>query len=336
MPRRSVKKLKNEVFRIIWQFLSFPSTFFDKFLGRFYYDWILARKIRIINGSVPLLDKCAIYLVFPNPVLSQGHLHSIKYLLSEGYAPIVVSNAPLSETELGIIQPFSHQILIRPNFGYDFGGYRDGILSVYPKRYQIRRLAVFNDSCWFPLPNSVSWLAAAERLNVDFSGALAHADMDWFTVLVDPNISEKRVKRHKHLYHFCSYAFLFSTGALESGAFWGFWRKLRMSSSKHRTIRYGERALSNFMFNNGFSYGLTTSQEDIAQSLTALPDDPKTNEVRLFLERGGWPAYALREHLWQTFGFMFLKKRFQGAVIPAQASALKAMIEESSKPLHGP
>ncbi|MEI6798681.1 MAG: rhamnan synthesis F family protein [Pseudomonadota bacterium] len=335
VQRRSHQKVINEIVRIVRQVLNVPSTLFDHVLARFYYDLILASKIKTVKGSVVLSEKCAIYLVFPDPFLSQGHLTSIKYLLSEGYAPVVVSNAPLSQAELDLIRPFAHQILIRPNFGYDFGGYRDGILAVYPERNRIRRLAIFNDSCWFPLPDSKSWLAAAEAMNVDFAGALAHADMDWLDVLVDPTISDKRLKRHKKLFHYCSFALLFSRGALEKDIFWQFWRRLRISSSKHRTIRYGERALSNFMFKTGFSHAVSTSQEDIAQSLKALPEAQKTTEVRLFLQQGGWPAYALREHLWTTFHLMFLKKRFQGALMTTQRSDLSGVIAEQSKPLCG-
>ena len=335
MQRQSHKKVQKEIFRILRQVVAFPSRVFDHAFARFYYDLVLARKIKTIKGSVVLSEKCAIYLIFPDPFLSHGHLSSINYLLSEGYTPLVVSNAPLSQAELDLIRPLAHQILIRPNFGYDFGGYRDGILAVYPKRHLIRHLAIFNDSCWFPLRDSTSWLAAAEQRNVDFVGALAHADTDWFDILVDPSVSDKRVKRHKKLYHYCSFACLFSKAALEKDAFWQFWRKLRLSSSKHRTIRSGERALSTFMFNTGFSHAVTTSQEDIAQSLSDLSDPKKTDEVRQFLERGGWPAYALREYLWSSFHHMFLKKRFQGALMATQRADLQAVIKESSKPVFG-
>ncbi len=289
----------------------------------------------MIGGDLPFREKCAIFLIFPEPNLNIGHLESLNYINMEGYSPIVVSNAPISDEELELLRPITHKVIIRPNFGYDFGGYRDGILSLYFRRHDLNHLALFNDSCWFPLHDSISWLSIAERMSVDFAGALAHAGMDWYDVLTDPKVSKKRMKKHLSLYHYCSFALLFSRGALEREDFWHFWRRLRISSFKERTIRYGERALSKFMFSNNFSHRVSITNNDIVNSLQLTSEEKKAGEVSKFMDQQGWPAYALREQLWSYFHFMFIKKKFDGDIIISQNEDLEVKLQKKRQSLIG-
>lgn len=333
MTRTLSHQMKREIVRIYRHIFRFPSFLYDYLFSTFYYDYFLRDHVVTISGDLPFQEKCAIFLIFPEPCLNAGHQDSLRYINKEGYSPIVVSNSPISDEELKIIKPITHKIIIRPNFGYDFGGYRDGILSLSSRFKELSRLALFNDSCWFPLNDNESWLTAAEGMNVDFAGALAHAGIDWFEVLTNQKVSKKRKRRHKKLYHYCSFALLFSKGALERNDFWNFWRKLRISSSKDWTIRNGERALSNFMFSNNFSHCVSISQGDIAKSLAAMSKEERTIEISTFLERHGWPAYALREHLWSNWRFMFMKKKFEGEVIISQNEDLETILQEKSQPL---
>ena len=325
-------KINRELARIRRHIYGFPSFLFDNLFSTFYYDCFLRSDIIAINGDLPFQEKCAIFLIFPDPNLNMGHRDSLNYLNMEGYSPIVVSNALISDEELELLRPLTHKIIIRPNYGYDFGGYRDGILSLYFRRKELSHLALFNDSCWFPLHGSVSWLTVAEGMNVDFAGALAHAGMDWYDVLNDTKVSKKRMRKHLNLYHYCSFALLFSRGALLRKDFWNFWQNLRISSSKDRTIRYGERALSKFMFNKKFSHNVSIADSDIVYSLRTMRGEKMTSEVSTFIDRQGWPAYALREHLWSHFRFMFLKKKFNGEIIISQTEDLEVKLQKKRQP----
>ena len=291
VKRTLLLKFNRELVRTCRHIYGFPSFLFDNLFSTFYYDYFLRSDLVTVGGDLPFREKCAIFLIFPEPNLNIGHLESLNYINMEGYSPILVSNAPISDEELELLRPITHKIIIRPNFGYDFGGYRDGILSLYSRRHQLSHLALFNDSCWFPLHDSVSWLPIAEGMNVDFAGALAHAGADWYDVLNDTKVSKKRMRKHLNLYHYCSFSLLFSRGALERKDFWNFWQHLRISSSKDRTIRYGERALSKFIFNKKFSHNVSITDSDIVYSLRTMRGEKMTSEVSTFIDRQGWPPY---------------------------------------------
>lgn len=333
MKRTILLKFNRELVRICRYIYGFPSFLFDNLFSTFYYDHFLISGVVVISGDLPFREKCAIFLIFPEPNLVIGHLDSLNYLNSEGYSPIVVSNAMISDEELELLRPITHKVIIRPNFGYDFGGYRDGVLSLYFRRHELRHLALFNDSCWFPLHDSISWLPVAERMNVDFAGALAHAGVDWYDVLTGPKVSKKRTRRHLNLYHYCSFALLFSSGALVREDFWRFWRNLKISSSKHRTVRNGERKLSKFMFNNNFSHSVSITDDAIVNSIAEISEEERSIEVAAFMKRGGWPSYSLPEHLLFKFFFMFMKKKFNGKVIINQTEDLSAELQKKSKPV---
>ncbi len=83
--------------------------------------------------------------------LAPSFLDMLDHLVTCGYAPFVVSNAPLSSADRQSLHPRIWRAVERPNFGYDFGGYRDGLFLL--RRWGIRpdRLVILNDSIWFPL-----------------------------------------------------------------------------------------------------------------------------------------------------------------------------------------
>lgn len=306
---RPVSKFKRELKRIALNAISAPAAVFDRYFSTIFYDALLSRRVKKIDGELSLGEKVAIFLIYPQDGLNVGHIQSLKYLVSEGYSPMVVSNVSLSEQDLGLLVPLCHAALVRPNFGYDFGGYRDGVRAVSSLRRQIKYLALFNDSVWFPLPESASWLSAAERMRVDFAGALSHAGPDWREAIKFAVGAEKEKRKYAKLFHYCSFAMLFSQNALKSDDFWKFWDRLPISSSKSRTVKYGERGLSKFMFRKGFSHAVKITSEDIAYRLRQIPPCCRSQEVSVFEERGGWPAYSLSEFLWRDYQFMFLKKK---------------------------
>jgi hypothetical protein len=99
-------------------------------------------------------------------------------MVENGYSPIVVSNLPLNEGDLDQLRPLTYRILQRENFGYDFGGYREGILVFQDQIKSLGYLALFNDSVWFPVQNTRSWLKDAEAAEKDLMGSISHVDID--------------------------------------------------------------------------------------------------------------------------------------------------------------
>lgn len=159
--------------------------FFQKkyrsFLRRYdaprYNDIILRPKNVIHDGALALGSKAEIYLIFPKLGVLKSHLMALQYMIDNGYSPIVVSNLPLSDEDIDQLRRLTYRILRRENFGYDFGGYREAILVFQDQIKSLDHLALFNDSVWFPVQNTRSWLKDAEAAEKDLMGAISHADV---------------------------------------------------------------------------------------------------------------------------------------------------------------
>lgn len=324
-------KLIREIKRIGRQAAGSGGALFDRFLSTHYYDLVLSKSVVEHGGMLPLNQKVAVYLMFPSPHLRRGHLHALEYIVSQGYSPIVVSNGDVSAFEVEALTPLSHKIIVRPNHGYDFGGYRDGMKWLSARRTNLTHLALFNDSTWFPLPESQNWLEEAEATGGHFVGALSHGDRNWLDIRMNTSTITKRSLRHQKLFHYCSFALLFTGTAIQDDNFWRFWKQLRISSSKARTIRYGERALSSFMFKSGHECRLTLSEDRIVESLLGNPAFVEAPEVLALVRDGGWPAYSLRELLWENHSFMFLKKSLLGKEIRTSHPVLNAFLSEMNE-----
>lgn len=209
------------------------------------------------------------YLIFPQDGVLASHVTALRYLMQKGYAPVVVSNIPLSGSDSDTIRNLSWMFIERPNFGYDFGGYRDGILKVLELSEHLERLVLLNDSAWFPLPGSKDWLDQAEALQKDFVGAASN----YGHPRVDPesfqNIQWSYSTEHKN-FHYCSYALMFSGRLLKDAAFARFWKRFPLTNNKKVTVRRGEIGLSQWIMSNGYSHGSTLELTDLDRELSEL------------------------------------------------------------------
>lgn len=223
--------------------------------------------------------RIAIYLIYPSRGLQKSHIHALEYMVTSGYAPFVISNLRLSKSDAQRVQNLAWHYLERPNLGYDFGGYRDGILALAPVLDDIERLVLFNDSCWFPLPGAEDWLATSEALGVDFAGA------SWHTAVDSPRAENYEdivwhVDKSTRKFHYASFAWNVSGRLLHSPEFLSFWQKYLLSNNKDVTVRRGEMGLSKMVVDGNFSHAATTEFEDFDQTLAAM-SDADLNEILL-------------------------------------------------------
>lgn len=327
----STRRFYREIMRPIRRIASVPSLFWERFFSTLYYDAFLAQRRRLIHGRVTIEAKAAVYLIFPQEGINDSHLVSLKYMIDQGYAPIVVSNAELKEEEETRLLVFCAILIIRPNYGYDFGGYRDGILHLEKSFNDLTHIAVFNDSCWFPMPKSHNWLREAEILPEDFVGALMHANRDWFGVVQGTLSGTAAEKRHKRTLHYCSFAFMFKNRALSDPSVIQFWKRLRLSNSKTRTIRNGERALTEMIFRSGLGHRATTNLHALAREIEdEVRKGTVSEELFRFQSTAGWPAYSLAAFLWECLGFPFIKKNAAESSLLSVRRRLKSLDQDST------
>lgn len=318
-----------------------PRRLLNQWLGNFWYDLWLKRKVRTTRGRLAESERCAVFVLYPRMGLQDSHLASLAYLVRKGFAPLVVSNLPLAPHERERLLPLCWHLLERPNYGYDFGAYRDGVLLALEVVPNMRQLVLANDSVWFPVPAASDWLAKAERLDVDLAGAVSNNG--WVDYLTDAGHGRHWVFNHlAPRLHYCSFALLLGYRVLRDPGFQKFWRELRLTSDKILTIRRGEVGLSRWIIDRGYSHAETLDLRRFDQELECLdfarlydlvkhliiPEDVELRELQkrliehpaehsdpvalrhfiLLATAATGPAYALPHWSLQEQGFGFLKK----------------------------
>jgi Rhamnan synthesis protein F len=317
-----------------------PGRLLNQWLGTLWYDLLLKRKSRLSRGCLASSERCAVYVLYPRLGLQDSHLVSLAYLVRKGFAPLVVSNLPLAPDERERLLPLCWHLLERPNYGYDFGAYRDGVLFAIAAAPDVRQLLLANDSAWFPVPAASDWLAQAERLDVDLAGAVSNDG--WVGYLSDasrgrPWVFDPLAPR----LHYCSFALLLGPRILSNPDFLQFWRNLKLTSDKVLTIHRGEVGLSRWIIDRGYRHAatldLTRFDQDLDRMDTAelhdllahliIPEDAELRKeqkalinksvrqsdpvaLRQFIlwATATGPAYALPYWSLQARGFGFLKK----------------------------
>ena len=192
---------------------------------------------RLINGAAALGSKVAIFLVYQPRGMSASAVATCRHLSERGYSVVLVANSPVSAADEQTLGRWVWRFVERPNFGYDFGGYRDGIRLLWYWSVSPESLIILNDSVWFPLDENETMLASMEASNAAFLGALRHVDL--------PEMDDQ------HAGIFLSYFFLIKRTVFTSEVFVNYWNEYVATSNKYLTVRRGERGFSRTLFAAG-------------------------------------------------------------------------------------
>ncbi|WP_299961970.1 rhamnan synthesis F family protein [uncultured Roseobacter sp.] len=263
-------KLYREVKRLSHQLMQAPARLWWRLTFRHYYDHVLAKKIRKTEGALSAGPDVAIYLIYPNHGLQQSHIHALDEMRAAGVCPIVVANVPLSDNDREQLRTKAFRILERPNEGYDFGGYRDGILSLEAMFPDLQRLWLFNDSIWF-VPQPLNWFEQARAMGKDYVAATSSCGLE----RIDPerfrDISGV-FSTNSRRFHYASYALCIGPAILRDPRFFAFWQNYNLTNNKHLTVRRGERGLTRWVVSNGFTHGATFEIDQFASEIKGMSD----------------------------------------------------------------
>ena len=217
---------------------------------------------RLSEGQIARLPDIALVLIYQPAGLPASLFATCRHLVAQGFAPFIVSNTALRDDDRIRLLETCHLIMERPNVGYDFGGYRDGILHLLDEAARPDNrlvmpdnLLVMNDSIWFPLFDNCTLLAEIRAQPHDLFGPVYNA----------------RVKK-PHRSHLQSYMFNFSRAALDRPAFRTYWERLVTSANKQLVIRMCEMRMTQAFRDAGFSVGYKWTAADGVAALRALPD----------------------------------------------------------------
>ncbi|MES2667506.1 MAG: rhamnan synthesis F family protein [Pseudomonadota bacterium] len=245
-------KVRRELTRFGQQLRAIPEAIWEPFAQR-RHDAAFARGFPLRDGQVALTEKIALVLIWQPRGIAQSTIDMCAHLAAQGYAPFVLSNAALTEDCHARLAPHVWRVMQRPNFGYDFGGYRDGLLQLRAWGIQPARLVILNDSIWFPLTEGCTLLHRMEATPGDVIG----------TVL--------RLRGEEQFLE--SYFFSIPASTLTHPAFDGFWRDLRLTSNKYKVIRRGERGFGRAMRAAGLTLTGLFGQDVFLHRIGAADDD---------------------------------------------------------------
>ena len=246
-------KIPRELWRI-WQQVSF--AFVHPFELLFFRLYLRAKPdaVRVQTGAEPWGADIAVFLLFQPGQLSGSTLQTCAHLQQKGYSVVVVSNSLVAQGDWAKMAPFVTQLIERPNFGYDFGGYRHGILALLSAGRQIENLLIMNDSVWFPVLDDSDLL---DRMRTDPAP------------VTGPLMYHHRNPRHSHLQ---SYLINFNRDVVESDVFRTFWTTYSETNYKVQTIRRGEMGLSATLRDAGFQLCEIFEHEQARDASDALSD----------------------------------------------------------------
>ena len=238
MPRWKVQRELNRMGEQIRALISYPLEPILKAK----HDRLLHKHIRQWDGARPATQKVAIYLIYQPRGLLASTIETCRHLTENGYAVMVVSNAPVADLAREALAPEVWRIVERPNYGYDFGGYRDGVRLINEAGLSLDCLVILNDSVWWPIFPGDTILQRMEQAGKDVVGTIMH----------QPPRRKLRIQGQAQPF-LESYFFWFGAVALRSEAFRAFWRDYRPSSIKYNAVHRGERRLTPVMVRAGLS-----------------------------------------------------------------------------------
>lgn len=265
-------KVRREIARIGSQFRAVANTFSDP-IAQKKLDHLVEAGLPCHHGQIKETKRIALYLLYQPKGVSASTITTCKWLVREGYAPLIVSNSPLTSNDLALLGPQVWRVIERPNFGYDFGGYRDGINCLNKWGIEPDFLLILNDSVWLPIFEPCNLLHDLESLSVDIAGGVMRARGD--------------------IKFLESYLYLVRGHILKNRAFLDFWRTLRLTSNKYLVIRRGERGFSQAMIDAGLTLkGLYSNELFLGAARRASID-----ELRAVLRYSSHPDFESQARL---------------------------------------
>lgn len=258
-------KVWREVRRVVSQ-LAEPFRQVRDALLRIDYRLNHARYVQHFEGAAPWTSRVAVFLIHQPRGVAESVIATCAHLRQQGYACVLVSNGALTAQDRQRMAGDVAHVIVRPNFGYDFGGYQEAVLWLRQTGIAPEHLLMLNDSVWFPVARDSTFLSDMERTGADVVGALS--------------AQRGRSQRHQRQLFYASFMLLFSAKVWRSSEFESFWRHYRQTSSKPRTIRQGERKLSAlFIHDERFTHH-------------AMVDRSSYRQLAARQDAQSWPVFA--------------------------------------------
>lgn len=159
-------------------------------------------------------------------------LHHLAMLRGAGFRTVFISTSPLDESAWTQLSLLVDVVAVRPNVGWDFGSYLEGVRLIGRRIEDLSSLILTNDSVYGPFGDLG-----------DFVGSLHSRD---------PGVDVWGVTDSwGHRYHLQSYFLYFLPPALRSASFLAFWETMTLMRSREAVVRKQEIGLTQTLVSAG-------------------------------------------------------------------------------------
>lgn len=260
-------KLNRELSRIKEQVQNIPRLLSEPVL-RYLHDLDRATKMKVFGQAAARSPKFCVLLVHQPRSFPASLLRTCGFMASKGYNVLVMANGGLRADQRGKVIQCAWRLIERPNFGYDFGGYRDAIHFLQDQGISPSKLILMNDSIWFPMSTACDVIENLETAPFDLTGLLLHVPARNEYAKDNRRLLCKR----KLAEHIESYVTMVTQACFESDAFRQFWNNYRQTDSKLMTIKRGEVGFSKAMKAGGFTVGALSRRSAFIEDITRQSD----------------------------------------------------------------
>jgi Rhamnan synthesis protein F len=198
--------------------------------------------------------ECAIFAIYPRYGTIESSIRAIRALERNNIQVIcVINESKLSNFFLERIQENSSKasVVLRKNFGRDFGAYQAGINYLESKRLAPSQLYFLNDSVIY-----------TPEFEKTLSSIAKNQHADWACLFLNT----------EDFVHAQSFFLKFSIKITTHKDFIQFWKQYYPTFQRRKTIRYGEQELSQVLIRAGFYpeayYSISSITDSFINSLT--------------------------------------------------------------------
>ena len=176
-------------------------------------------------------------------VISDSDFEYLAALKKVAQRLIFVSNSALNANETEKLASVADAVILRENHGYDFGMWKEGILSLPPEELRsFDELIIANSSCFAPVYDLRNAFSEMECRDCDFWG------ITMFPEYADGSfINEDKIDEHIQ-----SYFVVFRSPLLSDECFLEYWRNLIPRDTRIKTIASHETKMTKYFRERGF------------------------------------------------------------------------------------
>lgn len=218
------------------------------------------KTIKTFNDYSEIIDyselkRIALYVHYDkNNCISEDDVNYIKELSSFVEQVVFITNSKISELEKQKVSPYISKIIERENIGYDFGGWRDAILSLgFEYLATFDQLLLLNNSCYCGRYDFRNVFAKMESKDVDFWGITLFPYLEDGTYIQKPCIEE----------HIQSYFQVFNSNVVKSSSFKEFWESIKNYEELVDVVANCETVLTKRLKDAGFKYDVFVKETRI-------------------------------------------------------------------------